>query len=107
MNFNEGLMVLVMISYCLIMLIFFISVITRIDPSDSNSKYCSVLLYWIWIVDFLTEKTQVSQMAQYEGARPSKVKNPAKISDRLLMDSEIVKYLPSQNCDMITVVEMV
>ena len=101
MDFNDQILlgiaflVLIMISYCLLMLIFFIAVVTHIIvPSDSN-------------LDFLTEKTQVSQMAQYNGARPSKVKNPAKISDRLLMDSEISKDLPSQHCDMITVGEMV
>ena len=101
MDFNDQILLgiafllLIMISYCLLMLIFFIAVVTHyIEPSDSN-------------LDFLTEKTQVSQMAQYKGARPSKVKNPKKISDRLLMKSEIGKYLPSQNCDMITVGEMV
>ena len=89
MNFNDKILlgiaflVLVMIFYCFLMLIFFIA------------------------VDFLTEKTQVSQKAQYKGSRPSKVKNPVKISDRLLMDSEISKDLPSQHCDMITVGEMV
>ena len=89
MNFNDKILlgiaflVLVMIFYCFLMLIFFIA------------------------VDFLTEKTQVSQKAQYKGSRPSKVKNPVKISDRLFMDSEISKDLPSQHCDMITVGEMV
>ena len=89
MNFNDKILlgiaflVLVMIFYCFLMLIFFIA------------------------VDFLTEKTQVSQKAQCKGSRPSKVKNPVKISDRLFMDSEISKDLPSQHCDMITVGEMV
>ena len=89
MNFNDKILlglaflVLVMIFYCFLMLIFFIA------------------------VDFLTEKTQVSQKAQYKGSRPSKVKNPVKISDRLFMDSKIGKDLPSQHCDMITVGEMV
>ena len=89
MNFNDKILlgiaflVLVMIFYCFLMLIFFI------------------------VVNFLTEKTQVSQKAQYKGSRPSKVKNPVKISDTLFMDSEISKDLPSQHCDMITVGEMV
>ena len=89
MNFNDKILlniaflVLVMIFYCILMLIFFIA------------------------VDFLTEKTQVSQKAQYKGSRPSKVKNPVKISDRLFMDSKIGKDLPSLHCDMITVGEMV
>ena len=100
MDFNDQILlgiaflVLIMISYCLLMLIFFITVVTRINPLDSN-------------LDFLTEKTQVSQKAQYKGSRPSKVKNPVKISDRLFMDSKIGKDLPSLHCDMITVGEMV
>jgi len=49
----------------------------------------------------------MSQQAQYEGARPSKVNYPVAISNRLFKDSEIGKDLPCQHCNMITMGEMV
>ena len=52
-------------------------------------------------VDFLTEETKMSQ------PRPTKVKYPVAISNRLFKDSEIGKDLPCQHCNMITMGEMV
>ena len=49
----------------------------------------------------------MSQTAQYEGARPSKVNYPVVISNRLFKDSEIGKDLPCQHCYMIKMGEMV
>jgi ribosomal protein S27AE len=52
-------------------------------------------------VDFLTEETKMSQ------PRPTKVKYPVAISNRLFKDSEIGKDLPCQHCNMIAMGEMV
>ena len=49
----------------------------------------------------------MSQQAQYEGDRPSKVNYPVAISNRLFKDSEIGKDLPCQHCYMIKMGEMV
>jgi len=49
----------------------------------------------------------MSQQAQYEGDRPSKVNYPVAISNRLFKDSEIGKDLPCQHCNMIAMGEMV
>ena len=57
-------------------------------------------------IDILTEDTKMSQTAQYEGARPSKVDYPVAVSNRLFKDSEIIKDLPCQYCNMIAMGEM-
>ena len=52
-------------------------------------------------VDFFTEETKMSQ------PRPTKVKYPVAISNRLFKDSELGKDLPCQYCNMITMGDMV
>ena len=90
-----GLMVLLLISYCSFILVFFLFIKRKSQTGQIKKR------------DFSPEETQMSQQAQYEGARPSKVNYPVAISNRLFKDSEIGKDLPCQHCNMITMGEMV
>ena len=68
--------------------------------------FLAILVFLVILVIIFCEDIKVSQTAQYEGARLSEVKYPVAVSNRLFKDSEIIKDLPCQHCNMISWGEM-
>ena len=68
--------------------------------------FLAILVFLVILVIIFCEDIKVSQTAQYEGARLSEVKYPVAVSNRLFKDSEIIKDLPCQHCNLISMGEM-